>query len=399
MIAVHLACRKSGARVFSRPSLLGAIGRGASAPADDTLAGRTNDNASLTLPSRTAAPAMPDTPDLPAMPSPTPVLPATELSAAADLAAAAPESPAVPADADRPDDASPAAQAEAAPASGLEAPAPADPAPAAPRALARPDLSPAACADLLKQHFPALFGGPPKPLKLRIQVDINAQAPGVFSKAALSAFFRRHTTSTAYLIALGKAESRFDLAGQPAGELSEEHRQLARDELTRRRQVTREREQLAQTQQRAQAQAQQAEEAERQRAQQQERQSRLGLLRDFERTTLTMANFCVLKGIKPEALTPLLDQARKEAAEAPPPPRFDDRRGPMGPRQDGPRQDGPRNDGPRNDGPRNDSARRDGPRQDARPGGRPDQRPQNRPAGAPRGDRRGGKPPGPSGAA
>ena len=405
MIAAQLACRKPGARVFSRPPLQGAIGPGASAPADDTLAGRTNDNAGLTLPSRTAAPAMPDTPDLPATPSPDLVLPATELQAAADLAAAAPESPAVHAAADLPDDACPDAQPELAHESGPGTLAPADPAPAAPRAPARPDLSPAACADLLKQHFPALFGGPPKPLKLRIQVDINAQAPGVFSKAALSAFFRRHTTSTAYLIALGKAESRYDLDGQPAGELSEEHRQLARDELTRRRQVTREREQLAQTQQRAQAQAQQAEEAERQRAQQQERQSRLGLLRDFERTTLTLANFCVLKGIKPEALTPLLDQARKEAAEAPPPPaRFDDRRGPMGPRQDGPRHDGPRNDGPRNDGPRNDgprndSARRDGPRQDARPGGRPDQRPQNRPAGAPRGDRRGGKPPGPSGAA
>ena len=382
MIAAHLTCRKPRVRVFSRLPLQCAVGPPRQHTANGTLAGRTNDNAGLTLPSRPAAPAMPDTPDLPALPSPSPVLLATEPPTAIALAAAA-----------------------------LDAPA----APAAARAPARPDLSPAACADLLKQHFPALFGGPPKPLKLRIQADINVQAPGVFSKAALSAFFRRYTTSTAYLIALGKAESRFDLAGQPAGELSEEHRQLARDELTRRRQVTREREQLAQTQQRAQAQAQHAEAAERERAQAQERQSRLTLLRDFERTTLTLANFCVLKGLKPEALTPLLDQARKELAEAPPPPpRFDDRRGPAAPRHDGPRHDGPRNDGPRREGPRQDArpggrppdqrpnARPEGQRDgrvngptDARPGSRADARPQHRPAGPPRG----GKPPGPGGTA
>ena len=118
------------------------------------------------------------------------------------------------------------------------------------------DMSPAACADLLKQHFPALFGGQPKPLKLRIQSDIAQRAPGVFGKPALSAFFRRHTGSTAYLIALGKSTERFDLDGQPAGELSEEHRQLAREELTRRRQVTRDREQQARAQAHSQARGQ-----------------------------------------------------------------------------------------------------------------------------------------------
>ena len=341
---------------------------------------------------------MPDTPELPAPP----VIPAAPsdsaaASAADDLAPAATELP--PADSPAPA----AANADS------PVPAAAETAAPLPRQAARQEISPAACADLLKQHFPALFGGHPRPLKLRIQADINERAPGVFTKTALSAFFRRYTTSTAYLIALGKAASRFDLDGQPAGDLSEEHRQLARDELTRRRQITREREQLAQAQQRSQAQAQQAEESERQRAQQQERQARLTLLRDFERTTLTMANFCVLKGLKPEALTPLLDQARKDATEAPPPaPRLDDRRGPAGPRHDRPRHDGPRQDGPhpggpRPDGPRRDGPRQDGPRQDARPGGRPDARPgarpQDRPAGPPRSDRRGGKPPGPRGGA
>ena len=329
---------------------------------------------------------MPDTPDQPATPL-TIAVPATTEPPPAGVAEQT-----APAAIDALD-----APTEAAAAAVAVTEASADASAPAPRTPARPDLSPAACADLLKQHFPALFSGPPKPLKLRIQVDINERAPGLFSKPALSAFFRRHTTSTAYLIALGKAASRFDLDGQPAGELSEEHRQLARDELTRRRQITREREQQAQAQQRSQAQAQQAEEAERQRAQQQERQARLTLLRDFERTTLTMANFCVLKGLKPEALTPLLAQARKEAAEAPPPaaapaPRFDDRRGPMAPRHDGPRADGPPSDGPRQD-------TRPGGRPEPRPGARPDARPQGRAPGPPRGDRRGGKPPGPRGGA
>ena len=261
---------------------------------------------------------MPQTPDTPTPPD----LPA-EASPEAHVDASVPALP--PADdPEAPPEAQVDASAQALPPADAPpaAPAAARAAPAAPAAPAAAPLSPAACADLLKQHFPALFGGQPKPLKLRIQADIAQRAPGVFSKATMSAFFRRYTGSTGYLIALGKASQRFDLDGQPAGELSDEHRQLARDELARRRQVTREREQQTHAQQ----QAQQAE-------QMQARQARLALLRDFERTTLTLANFCALKGLTPEALTPLLDAARKEAADAPPPalPRpLDDRRGPPG---------------------------------------------------------------------
>ena len=51
---------------------------------------------------------------------------------------------------------------------------------------------------------------------------------------ALSAFFRRHTGSTSYLIAVSKAAHRFDLDGQPAGEISAEHREAAVEELARR---------------------------------------------------------------------------------------------------------------------------------------------------------------------
>ena len=292
-----------------------------------------------------------------------------------------------------------------------EHPSAADATPALPKPA---DLSPSACAELLKQHFPALFGGPAKPLKLRIQADIQTRAPGVFSKGSLSAFFRRYTGGTGYLIALGKATERFDLDGLAAGELTEEHRQLARDELTRRRQVTREREQQAhalqhaaqhaahtaahtaaqQLERQAERMARQAEQAQ-QAEVNQARQTRLALLRDFERTTLTMANFCALKGLTVEALQPVLAQARKEAAEAPPPRPMDDPRSPRRPdhrpdhrdhrdhrdgRPQGPRPDrdsrppqGPRRDGDAGpQGPRREGdARPPGPRGDgdARPQG------------------------------
>ena len=176
----------------------------------------------------------------------------------------------------------------AAPASAVPAtPATADAAPAA------ATLSPAECAQQLKQRFPALFAGAVKPLKLRIQVDIQERAPGVFSKQALSAFFRRHTGSTSYLIAVSKAPHRVDLDGQPAGEVSAEHRQIALDELARRRTNNESRREL----------------------EEQQRRNRAGLLRDYETTTLTRPNFCALKGVAVEELDGLLAIARTEAEE------------------------------------------------------------------------------------
>lgn len=222
-------------------------------------------------------------------------------------------------------------------------------------------MSPAACAEKLKSLFPALFTGPAKPIKLRIQADIQTRAPGVFTKAALSGFLRRYTGGTGYLIALTRAPHRVDLDGQPAGEISEEHRQAAADELARRRQVHEGRRQ----------------------AEEDQRRERAQLLRAFQGTTLTKDNFCALKGMTPEALDALLAQARQEAEE------FARQRPPQGhpgghpggrPDPRGPRQDrGPRGDQ------RNDQ-RRAGPRG---PGGGQGQGP----AGAPRGEgRRDGAP-------
>jgi ProP effector len=204
------------------------------------------------------------------------------------------------------------------------------PAAAAPAAAASQQReAPVDAAALLKQTFPALFGGGAKPLKLRIQADIQERAPGVFTKQALSAFLRRYTGGTSYLVALTKAPHRFDLDGNPAGEISEEHRKVAADELARRRASRQARDQLEEEQ----------------------RRNRAALLRDFERTTLTPANFCALKGVAPEELDGLLEQARREAKERPPmEPRrpFDERRGPRrSPQGDGPRQARPSQPGAR----------------------------------------------------
>jgi ProP effector len=174
--------------------------------------------------------------------------------------------------------------------------------------------NPADCGARLKQLFPALFVGAPKPLKLRIQLDIQQRAPGTFTKQALSAFFRRYTGSTSYLIAVANGKQRYDLDGQPAGDIADEHRQVARDELARRRANHEQRRALE----------------DRQRAlEDQQRYNRAGLLHDYERTTLTRANFCVLKQVAEEELDGLLALAREEATQRrTAPPHAPEHRGP-----------------------------------------------------------------------
>lgn len=246
---------------------------------------------------------------------------------------------------------------ESAPVPAPEAPAETTAAPAA--------AAPAPATDVtaeLKALFPALFTGKPKPVKLRIQADIQERAPGKFSKAQLSAFLRRHTGSTGYLIALTQAKTRFDLDGQPAGEITEEHLAAAREELTRRKGLQQERQQQ----------------------EVQQRRNRAQLLWDFERTTLTEANFCALKGLSVEELPGLLDIARKERAEAPPAPPREARRDERRPDPRGPRK------------PQGAEGRRDQPRGERRDGGRPPQ-PGRKPGGPQQADRKpgGAQPPRP----
>ena len=117
-----------------------------------------------------------------------------------------------------------------------EAPDPGQPAPAA-----VPDMTAAVCAARLAELFPALFGadGPPRPVKLRVHADVQQRAPGVFTRRVLSTFLARHTTTSAYLRALVESPHRFDLDGLAAGEIADEHRQAAREELARRRALRR----------------------------------------------------------------------------------------------------------------------------------------------------------------
>jgi sRNA-binding protein len=257
------------------------------------------------------------------------------------------------------------------------------------------------CGPQLKKLYPALFSNPPKPLKLRIQADIQARSPGLFTKPQLSAFLRRYTGSHGYLNALVKATHRFDLDGNPGDELSDEHRTAATEELARRRANTQARIALENEQ----------------------RANRATLLKEFEANTLPAAEFAAAKGVPEAELEPLIARARKEALEPPPAPAFNrDRRGPppnRGPRPEGqrnarpprdanappaadgapqaeaprpPRADAPR--GPRTDAPRSDAPRTDrphGPRADAPRGPRTDaprtDRPQGPRADGPRGPR------------
>ena len=212
-----------------------------------------------------------------------------------------------------PDATEPAEAIEATPAreadDTAEAPA------AAPGAVVIPALSPAACAAKLAELFPAVFTvGSPKPLKLRIQADIQERVPATFSRKVLSLFLQRHTTGTAYLRALSQQPERVDLDGNPAGAVSDEHREAAATELTRRRSLHEERRAAER-----QAQRQAQEEARRQYVEEdQARRDRAGLLRAFEGSTLTRSNFCALKNVPEATLDAVLAQARQEREQFPP---------------------------------------------------------------------------------
>jgi ProP effector len=130
----------------------------------------------------------------------------------------------------------------------IQAPTPEAPAAEDAAAATQPTgLSPAECGARLAELFPALFvapgaPGPFKPIKLRVHADILERAPGVFSKRVLGIFFSRYTTSNGYLKALvAEGAQRFDLDGQPAGTIADEHRAAAVEELARRHAIAAER--------------------------------------------------------------------------------------------------------------------------------------------------------------
>ena len=215
-----------------------------------------------------------------------------------------------------------------------------------PSSPAPPTMSLAQCAEELATRFPALFGpqAGPLPIKLRIHVDIAARAPGVFTRRVLAAFLSRHTTSTAYLKALIKATHRTDLDGANAGEVLPEHREAATEELARRQALVQSRraqgfagpkgparerkmggapkvarEVTRKGAPRVGGNSRQAPLSERRvdttslrPAMSEEQRARADLLRAYETTTLTKANFCALKGWTEEALDKTLAIAREE---------------------------------------------------------------------------------------
>jgi len=253
------------------------------------------------------------------------------------------------------------AEAEAVP-QGVAAAAAAAGVPTAPAVAvpAVPELSPAACGARLAGLFPALFAQRPQPLKLRIQADIQQRAAGIFTRKTLSAFLHRHTTTNAYLMALTQAPHRVDLDGAPAGDIADEHRLAAVQELARRRGLHEERRAVENAARRAaEAQARQAHAA-----QDQQRRDRAALLRAVETSTLTRANFCALKGMAEADLEAQLVQARAEALERAQEPRPEPRSDAGAPRRDGPP---PRDQREPRRGQRNEA----GPRPDARHGPRP----------------------------
>ena len=227
----------------------------------------------------------------------------------------------------------------------------------------------AQCAQELAARFPALFGaqGGPLPIKLRIHVDIAARAPGVFTRRVLAAFLSRHTTSTAYLKALIKATHRTDLDGANAGEVLPEHREAATAELARRQALVQARRAQGSTGPRDSAMARRpggppkaeshapslaelharakvaregtpgtlkstlkgapragagpsphrrregrADEISPRSTMNEDQRARADLLRAYETTTLTKANFCALKGWTEDALDQALALAREE---------------------------------------------------------------------------------------
>lgn len=72
-----------------------------------------------------------------------------------------------------------------------------------------------------------------KPLALKIDAAILERFPD-FDRKNLRIALRMHTASTKYLKAVARETQRYDLDGQPAGELAEEHRTHAATTLKER---------------------------------------------------------------------------------------------------------------------------------------------------------------------
>jgi len=84
---------------------------------------------------------------------------------------------------------------------------------------------------LLLATFPVFRDG--QPLAIGIHKTLRQRLPEL-KDADLRLALRRHVSSTKYLKAIANGDRRYDLDGQPAGEISAEHKQEALDALKER---------------------------------------------------------------------------------------------------------------------------------------------------------------------
>jgi ProP effector len=103
-----------------------------------------------------------------------------------------------------------------------------------------------AVLDLLSTSFPIFREC--RPLAIGIHKAIKERLPDIDSQQ-LRLAMRAHTASTRYLKALTQADARFDLDGNPAGEVSAEQKKQASDTLRERFREQAERHKAAQLEQ------------------------------------------------------------------------------------------------------------------------------------------------------
>ncbi|MCA1246347.1 ProQ/FINO family protein [Massilia sp. MS-15] len=107
----------------------------------------------------------------------------------------------------------------------------APPAAAPPAAAGTPAPSARALLKQLQQEFPAFRDC--LPLAIGIDKQLLARMPGLDRKT-MRAALGIHTGSMRYLRAMEKAKQRFDLDGTPGAEVTDTHRQHAKEQLQQR---------------------------------------------------------------------------------------------------------------------------------------------------------------------
>lgn len=106
-----------------------------------------------------------------------------------------------------------------------------DSSPVSASAAPRQRIEPRALLQRLQSAFPAFRDC--KPLAIKIDASIVERMPDIDRKS-LRAALRMHTASTRYLKAVERAQQRFDLDGQPVGEVTDEQRTHAATTLKER---------------------------------------------------------------------------------------------------------------------------------------------------------------------